>query len=68
MPQSLSQVILHIVFGTQERRPWLDPETRPRLHAYLATGCRDGDCQAYRVGGQPRMSRAFSAPDDFGGH
>ncbi len=24
MPQSLSQVILHIVFSTKERRPWLD--------------------------------------------
>jgi hypothetical protein len=23
MPQSLSQVILHIVFSTQDRRPWL---------------------------------------------
>ncbi len=51
MPQSLSQVILHIVFSTKERRPWLDPEIRPRLHAYLATVCRDRDCQAYRVGG-----------------
>ena len=51
MPQSLSQVILHIVFSTKERRPWLDPGIRPRMHAYLATVCRDCDCQAYRVGG-----------------
>ena len=51
MPQSLSQVILHIVFSTKERRPWLNPEIRPRLHAYLATLCRDCGCEAYRVGG-----------------
>ncbi len=51
MPQSLSQVLAHIVFSTKERRPWLDPAIRPRLHAYLATVCRDCDCQAYRVGG-----------------
>ena len=51
MPQSLSQVILHIVFGTKERRPWLDLEIRPRMHAYLATVCRDCGCEAYRVGG-----------------
>lgn len=51
MPQSLSQVILHIVFSTKDRRPWLDPAIRPRMHAYLATLCRDCDCQAYRVGG-----------------
>ena len=35
MPQSLSQVILHIVFSTKGRRPWLDPASRPRMHAYL---------------------------------
>ena len=51
MPQSLSQVILHIVFSTKERRLWLDPEIRPRMHAYLATVCRDCGCEAYRVGG-----------------
>jgi putative transposase len=51
MPQSLSQVILHIVFSTKDRRPWLDPAIRPRMHGYLATLCRDCDCQAYRVGG-----------------
>jgi putative transposase len=51
MSQSLSQIILHVVFSTKERHPWLDPQIRPRMHAYLATVCRDGDCQAYRVGG-----------------
>jgi REP element-mobilizing transposase RayT len=51
MPQSLSQVILHIVFSTKDRRPWLDADIRSRMHAYLATVCRDCECQAYRVGG-----------------
>jgi len=51
MPQSLSQVILHVVFSTKDRRPWLDPAIRPRMHAYLATVCRDCGCPAYRVGG-----------------
>ena len=51
MPQSLSQVIVHIVFGTKDRHPWLDPAIRPRMHAYLATVGRDCDCEAYRVGG-----------------
>ena len=51
MPQSLSQVILHVVFSTKDRRPWLDPAIRPRMHAHLATLCRDCDCPAYRVGG-----------------
>ncbi len=51
MPQSLSRVILHIVFSTKERRPWLDAAIRPRMHAYLAAVCRDCNCEAYRVGG-----------------
>jgi REP element-mobilizing transposase RayT len=51
MPQSLSQVIIHIVFGTKERRPWLDASIGPPMHAYLAAVCRDCRCEAYRVGG-----------------
>src|SRR5437867_2387276 len=51
MPQSLSQVLIHIVFSTKDRHPWLDPDVRPRMHAYLATVCRDCRCEAYRVGG-----------------
>src|SRR3974390_3132965 len=51
MPQSLGQVIVHTVFSTKDRRPWLDPAIRPRMHAYLATVCRDCGCEAYRVGG-----------------
>jgi REP element-mobilizing transposase RayT len=51
MPQSLSQVLIHIVFSTKERQPFLDPEIGPRMHAYLATVCRDSQCEAYRAGG-----------------
>jgi len=51
MPQSLSRVILHIIFSTKDREPWLDREVRPRMHAYLSTICRDLDGEAYRVGG-----------------
>lgn len=70
MPQSLSQVILHVVFSTKERRPWLDARIRPRLHAYLATMCRDCGCEAYRVGGvadhvhlAARLARTMSQSD-----
>jgi REP element-mobilizing transposase RayT len=51
MPQSLSLVIVHVIFSTKERRPFLAPATRPKLHAYLATVARNADCEAYRVGG-----------------
>jgi putative transposase len=51
MPQSLSNVILHIIFSTKSREPWLGPAVRPRMHAYLATICRDLNAELVRVGG-----------------
>jgi REP element-mobilizing transposase RayT len=53
MPQSLSQVIVHIVFSTKDRQQWLDQSIASRTHAYLATVCRGCSCEAYRVGGMP---------------
>jgi REP element-mobilizing transposase RayT len=51
MPQSLSKVILHIIFSTKNREPWLDSEVRPRMHAYLATICHDLGADFVRVCG-----------------
>lgn len=51
MPQSLSKVILHIIFSTKNREPWLDSNVRPRMHAYLATTCRDLGAELVHVGG-----------------
>jgi len=51
MPQSLSKVIIHIIFSTKDREAWLDRDVRPRMHAYVATVCRDLNAEASRVGG-----------------
>jgi putative transposase len=51
MPQSLSLIVLHIIFSTQERFPCLGPSVRPRLHAYLADVARGLGCDCYRAGG-----------------
>jgi putative transposase len=51
MPQSLSKVVLHVVFSTKNREPWLDLDVRPRMHAYLATICRDLGAELVLVGG-----------------
>ncbi|MBI1333257.1 MAG: transposase [Armatimonadetes bacterium] len=37
MPQSLSQVLVHLVYSTKVRTPSITPELQPRLHAYLST-------------------------------
>ncbi len=51
MAQSLSQILLHLVFSTKNREPWLTPGIRPNLHAYLAGAARALHAEAYRVGG-----------------
>ena len=51
MPQSLSKVILHLIFSTRDREPWLDQAICPRMHAYLATICRDLGGDPFRVNG-----------------
>jgi putative transposase len=51
VPQSLSKVIVHIIFGTKDRESWLDRNVRPRMHAYLATICSDGGAEFVGVGG-----------------
>ena len=51
MPQSLSKVILHIIFSTKDREAWLDSDVRMRMHAYLATICCDLGVELVHVGG-----------------
>ena len=51
MPQSLSLVLLHVIFSTKERTPFLKSAIRPKLHAYLATVARNLDSECFLVGG-----------------
>jgi putative transposase len=51
MSQSLSLVILHLVFSTKQRFPFLKGEIRPRTHTYLAALCRDLGAECFRTGG-----------------
>ena len=51
MSQSLSKVILRVIFSTKDREPWLDSKVPPRMHAYLVTICRDVGADFAHVGG-----------------
>jgi putative transposase len=51
MPQSLSKVIIHIIFSTKDREKCLDRDVRARMQAYVATICRDLNGEVLRVGG-----------------
>jgi putative transposase len=51
MPQSLSMVVIHVIFSTKDRMSLINPPVRANLHGYLATVARNADCEAYRIGG-----------------
>jgi REP element-mobilizing transposase RayT len=52
MPQSLSDVLLHIVFFTKDRYPFLvDQESRKDLCAYLAGILINRECPPIEIGG-----------------
>jgi putative transposase len=51
MPQTLSFVLVHLIFSTKDRRPLVSQDVRASLHAYLATVVRDKHCECLRVGG-----------------
>jgi putative transposase len=52
MPQSLAKVLLHTVFSTKHRAPFLrDKTVRSELHAYMASVLQALDCPAVIIGG-----------------
>ena len=53
MPQSLSQIYVHLVFSTKGREPFISTAIQPKLHAYLAGTLNAIDCPAITVGGMP---------------
>jgi len=52
MPQSLARVVLHVVFSTKNRSPFLrPPDLRSRLHAYMAGTLQNIGCEPILLGG-----------------
>jgi putative transposase len=52
MPQSLAKILIHTVFSTKERRPFLcDRAVREELHRYPGGILAKLDCQPIIVGG-----------------
>jgi REP element-mobilizing transposase RayT len=35
MPQSLSNILVHLVFSTKDRNPWIEDDWRDDLHSYI---------------------------------
>ena len=51
MPQSLSNVTVHIIFSTQDRIDFLKGDIRLKTHAYIATILRDMKSFVHKIGG-----------------
>jgi putative transposase len=52
MPQSLANIIVHTIFSTKDRKPFLrDQALREELHRYLGGILTNLDCPPITVGG-----------------
>jgi putative transposase len=51
MPQSLSRILVHLVFSTKNRERALTPAIQVELHPYLAGVLNGIDCLSLQVGG-----------------
>ena len=52
MPQSLSRMVIHLIFSTKDRRPFLrSPEIRSQLHAYMAGILQECQCAPILING-----------------
>lgn len=51
MPQSLAQVILHIVFSTKNRAPLITNAVESELYAYLGGICNNQKCPVILING-----------------
>lgn len=51
--QSLSKILVHLVFSTKNRQSWIQPEIEPNLYRYISDICVQHDCTVFQIGGMP---------------
>ena len=51
MPQSLSNILVHFVFSTKNREPFIRPEIESELHPYIATIFKANESPALTING-----------------
>ncbi len=51
MPQSLANVLVHLVFSTKDRTPHLTGEIREELFPYMGGVLRNLECPVLQIGG-----------------
>jgi REP element-mobilizing transposase RayT len=53
MAQSLSSILIHLIFSTKNREPLVTAEIEPVLHRYMAGILKEKHCPALTIGGTP---------------
>ncbi|MFG0282817.1 MAG: IS200/IS605 family transposase [Phycisphaerales bacterium JB039] len=53
MPGTYSQILLHIIFSTKGREPWIGAELADRLYGYIGGIIRTEKGSLYTIGGMP---------------
>ncbi len=53
MPGTYSQILLHVVFSTKQRRPYMTPDIQARLCDYIGGIVRAEKGSLYAIGGMP---------------
>lgn len=51
MAQSLSSILVHLIFSTKYREPLIRPDVEDELFRYMAGICRNLKCPAHEIGG-----------------
>ncbi len=51
MPQSLSSILIHLVFSTKNRQPLIKPDIERELFPYMATVFRNAGCPSLAIDG-----------------
>src|SRR5688500_17875596 len=70
MPQSLSSILIHLIFSTKHREPFIKPEIESELHPYMAAIFRALKSPALAIDGTEdhvhtlfALSRVITIPD-----
>ena len=50
MAQTLTRILVHIIFSTKDRRAWITPEIESALFAYIGGICRACGCTLIAAG------------------
>ncbi|HKO95885.1 MAG TPA: IS200/IS605 family transposase [Pyrinomonadaceae bacterium] len=53
MPQSLSSILIHLIFSTKNREPFITPNIESELHPYMAKIFRELKSPSLAINGMP---------------